>query len=66
MSNSSAEYVILAENQRKKKALLDVKGRYDALLSENRQLLEERELSQQETYEVTEFLRKEILLQVNC
>jgi hypothetical protein len=33
----------------------------EQLLSENRLLLEEREANQQETYEVTEFLRKEIL-----
>lgn len=59
--SSSSEYFILAENQRKKKALAEVKGRYDALLLENRQLLEERETSEQETYEVTEYLRQEIV-----
>jgi hypothetical protein len=48
-------------NQRKKKALQDTKVKCEQLLSENRLLLEEREANQQETYEVTEFLRKEIL-----
>lgn len=53
--------MILAENQRKKKALAETKARYEALLGENRTLLEEREASQKESYEVTEFLRKEIV-----
>lgn len=58
---SSTQYVILSENQRKKKALFETKQKYNALLSENKLLLEEREANQLETYEVTEFLRKEIL-----
>ncbi|XRB07516.1 flagellar/basal body protein [Pycnococcus provasolii] len=58
---SSTQYVILSENQRKKKALFDTKQKYNALLQENKMLLEEREANQLETYEVTEFLRKEIL-----
>ena len=58
---SSTQYVILAENQRKKKALSETKARYVALLSENRSLLEEKEAMERETYEVTEYLRKEIV-----
>mmetsp|Transcript_12897 Transcript_12897/g.15564 ORF Transcript_12897/g.15564 Transcript_12897/m.15564 type:complete len:487 (-) Transcript_12897:254-1714(-) len=58
---SSTAYIILAENQRKKKALQETKGKCEQLVAENRLLLEEREANQQETYEVTEFLRKEIL-----
>eukprot|EP00976_Prorocentrum_cordatum_P089659 1187811-Prorocentrum_minimum.AAC.1 len=58
---SSTAYIILAENQRKKKALQETKVKCEQLLGENRLLLEEREANQQETYEVTEFLRKEIL-----
>lgn len=58
---SSTAYIILAENQRKKKALQETKTKCEELLAENRLLLEEREANHQETYEVTEFLRKEIL-----
>lgn len=51
----------LDRNQRKKKALFETKARYNSLVEENKQLLAERENAANESYEVTEYLRREIL-----
>ena len=41
--------------------MTETQDKYLELLAVNRELVEERESSQQESYEVTEYLRKEIL-----
>lgn len=48
-------------NQRKKKALADTKTQFNKLTGENKQLLKHLEDSQRENYEVTEYLRQELL-----
>eukprot|EP00873_Tetraselmis_striata_P041509 jgi/Tetstr1/461773/TSEL_006861.t1 len=58
---TATQYIILSENQRKKKALFETKARYNSLVEENKQLLAERENAANESYEVTEYLRREIL-----
>lgn len=58
---TATQYIILSENQRKKKALFETKSRYNSLVEENKQLLAERENAANESYEVTEYLRREIL-----
>lgn len=49
-------------NQRKKQALAETKANFSKLVEENRRLLKEREANQKESYEVTEYLRKELLI----
>lgn len=61
ISDSTTQYAILAENQRKKRALAVAKNKVEQLLSENRILLEERETTREEQYVATEFLRKKLL-----
>ncbi|KAK9829645.1 hypothetical protein WJX72_007066 [[Myrmecia] bisecta] len=58
---TTSQYVILAENQRKKAALADSKQKYSELLAQNRQLQEEAEASRRENFDVTEYMRREIL-----
>lgn len=53
--------VILAENQRKKKALADTKSQASRVADENKALLAQLEFTQSENYAVTEHLRKELL-----
>ena len=48
-------------NQRKKKALLATQGKLSVLEQANRKLLEEHEAEKHESFEVAEFLRKEIV-----
>ncbi|QDZ23483.1 basal body-orientation factor [Chloropicon primus] len=59
-SYTAGQYVIIAENDRKKKALSTLKGKHDALLRDHRHLQEEREAEKKESYEVAEHLRKEL------
>mmetsp|Transcript_7946 Transcript_7946/g.21214 ORF Transcript_7946/g.21214 Transcript_7946/m.21214 type:complete len:473 (+) Transcript_7946:53-1471(+) len=58
---TATQYVILAENQRKKKALADTKSQFGRVADENQALLEQLEFTQRENYEVTEHLREELL-----
>ncbi|GAQ84524.1 hypothetical protein KFL_001930030 [Klebsormidium nitens] len=58
--DTTLKFAKIAESERKSAALLEMKQRYDKLVEENKLLLEEREASQQETYEVAEYLRKEL------
>uniref|UniRef100_A0A7S0VHW6 Uncharacterized protein n=1 Tax=Polytomella parva TaxID=51329 RepID=A0A7S0VHW6_9CHLO len=58
---TATQYVILAENQRKKKALAETKSQFSKLTSENRILLKQLEETQRENYQVTEHLREELL-----
>ena len=60
-SHSRSSLLPTCRNQRKKKALYETKARYNALVDENKQLLREREGAAAESYEVTEYLRREIL-----
>ena len=48
-------------NQRKKKALLATQGKLSVLEQANRKLLEEHQAEKHESFEVAEFLRKEIV-----
>lgn len=48
-------------NQRKKKALADTKTQYNKVTDENRTLLKQLDDTQRENYEVTEYLREELL-----
>ena len=48
-------------NQRKKRALSDMRDKYNTLLQEHNLLLRRHEESQQEGYEVAEHLRAELL-----
>ena len=59
-SYTAGQYVIIAENDRKKKALAALKGKHDALLRAHRNLQEEREAEKKESYEVAEHLREEL------
>ena len=61
ISDNTTQYAILAENQRKKRALAVAKQKVEQLLNENRVLLEERETTREEQYVATEFLRKRLL-----
>lgn len=58
---TATQYVILAENQRKKRALAEAKQKFNALAEENKTLLKQFDELQKETYEVTEALRRELL-----
>lgn len=58
---TATQYVILAENQRKKKALADTKSQFGKISEENRNLIKQLEDTQRENYEVTEHLRRELL-----
>ncbi|KAJ9511712.1 hypothetical protein QJQ45_018016, partial [Haematococcus lacustris] len=58
---SATQYVILAENQRKKKALADTKSQFGKVADENRLLTKHLEETQKDNYEVTEHLRTELL-----
>ncbi|MEW5297752.1 MAG: hypothetical protein WDW36_000936 [Sanguina aurantia] len=58
---TATQYVILAENQRKKKALADSKVQFSRVADENRTLLRQLEDTQRENYEVTEHLRRELM-----
>ena len=59
-SYTAGQYVIIAENDRKKKTLATLKAKYDALSKAHRELHEEREAEKKESYEVAEHLRKEL------
>ena len=59
-SYTAGQYVIIAENDRKKKALATLKAKFDALSLAHRKLEEEREAEKKESYEVAEHLRKEL------
>jgi hypothetical protein len=50
---TATQYVILAEAQRKKRALAETRVKYNVLVEENKRLLEEREHTERVTYEVT-------------
>ncbi|KAG2441078.1 hypothetical protein HXX76_003931 [Chlamydomonas incerta] len=58
---TATQYVILAENQRKKKALAETKNQFSKVADENRVLLKQLEDTQRENYQVTEHLRRELL-----
>eukprot|EP00892_Ulva_mutabilis_P000632 jgi/Ulvmu1/1056/UM105_0014.1 len=58
---NATQYVILAESQRKKRALMETRIKYNALLEENKRLLREREESEKAAFEVTETMRRDIL-----
>jgi hypothetical protein len=49
---TAAQYVILAESQRKKRALAETRVKYNALVLENKQLLEERAEAEKTAFEV--------------
>jgi hypothetical protein len=49
---TAAQYVILAESQRKKRALAETRVKYNALVLENKRLLEERAEAEKATFEV--------------
>jgi hypothetical protein len=49
---TAEQYVILAEAQRRKRALAENRIKYNELVEENRRLLEERHESEKTTYEV--------------
>jgi hypothetical protein len=50
---TATQYVILAEAQRKKRALAETRIKYNVLVEENKRLLEEREHTEKVTYEVS-------------
>ena len=58
---TAGHYVIIAENERKKKTLAELKSKYETLIRAHRELEDERESEKKESYEVTEHLRKELL-----
>jgi hypothetical protein len=49
---TAAQYVILAESQRKKRALAEARIKYNALVEENRRMLREREEAEKTAFEV--------------
>lgn len=49
---TATQYVILAESQRKKRALMETRIKYNALVDENKRLLREREESEKAAFEV--------------
>ena len=49
---TAAQYVILAESQRKKRALAEARLKYNALVEENKRMLEEREEAEKTAFEV--------------
>jgi uncharacterized protein (DUF2344 family) len=49
---NAAQYVILAESQRKKRVLAETKVKNNALVVENKRLLDERVESEKAAYEV--------------
>lgn len=49
---TATQYAILAEAQRKKRALAETRIKYNVLVEENKRLLEEREATERTTYEV--------------
>eukprot|EP00775_Hariotina_reticulata_P008448 gene8448-8632_t len=59
---TATQYVILSENQRKKKALADTKDACNQLLAENESLLQQLEDANKESYQVTEHFRQEVLV----
>eukprot|EP00798_Chlamydomonas_sp_ICE-L_P001671 gene1671-33065_t len=61
---TATQYVVLAENQRKKKALADTKSQFKKISDENKSLIQQLEDTQRENYEVTEHLRRELLLKM--
>eukprot|EP00878_Enallax_costatus_P020445 GHUV01021618.1.p1 GENE.GHUV01021618.1~~GHUV01021618.1.p1 ORF type:complete len:529 (+),score=207.60 GHUV01021618.1:406-1992(+) len=58
---TATQYVILSENQRKKKALADTKDACNQLLADNQALLKQLEDANKESYHVSEHFRQEIL-----
>ena len=65
-SDNTTQYVILAENQRKKRALVMAKQKVAQLLNENKILLEERETTREEQYVATEFIRTKVRDSLTC
>lgn len=57
---ASTGYALLAETQRRKSALEAERARRDELERENERLMQEREASMQESYEVAQALRSEV------
>jgi hypothetical protein len=53
---TATQFVILAEAQRKKRALAETRIKYNVLVEENKRLLEEREHTEKITYEVSSLL----------
>lgn len=49
---TAAQYVILAESQRKKRALAEARLKYNALVEENKRMLAEREEAEKTAFEV--------------
>lgn len=49
---NATQYVILAESQRKKRALMETRIKYNALVEENKRLLRERKESEKAAFEV--------------
>ncbi|KAF6252093.1 flagellar/basal body protein [Scenedesmus sp. NREL 46B-D3] len=58
---TATQYVILSENQRKKKALADTKDAYNQLLFDNQALLQQLEDTNREAYHAAEHFRQEVL-----
>ena len=48
---TAAQYVILAESQRKKRALAEARLKYNALVEENKRMLQDREDSEKTAFE---------------
>jgi hypothetical protein len=53
---TAAQYVILAESQRKKRALAEARIKYNALVEENKRMLQEREEAEKTAFEVRELI----------
>jgi hypothetical protein len=49
---TAAQYVILAESQRKKRALAEARLKYNALVDENKRMLQESEEAEKTAFEV--------------
>ncbi|DBB12993.1 hypothetical protein WJX82_004975 [Trebouxia sp. C0006] len=58
---STTQFVMLADAQRQKNALAEQQVRFHELLEENRQLQDQHDISLRDNFEVTEFLRREIV-----
>lgn len=60
---TAAQYVILAESQRKKRALAEARLKYNALVDENKRMLQEREEAEKTAFEVRHIEPSSIILQ---
>ena len=53
---TSTQYVILADSQRKKRALAETRLKYNSLVDENKRLLLDRNESERQTFEVWKYV----------